>query len=69
MLHASFVAAKFAVALNLRGREHLDGGKVVLEVGLPQRRMRGADRFGGGRQRCRRDRLICKRFVQFRLLG
>ena len=44
MLHAAFVAAKFAVTLDLSGRQHLDGGQVVLEVGLAQRRMRGADR-------------------------
>ena len=37
MLHAAFVAAKFSVPLDLSGRQHLDGGKVVLEVRLPQR--------------------------------
>jgi len=35
MLHAFFVAAKFGVPLDLSGRQYLNGGQVVLEVGLP----------------------------------
>jgi hypothetical protein len=56
MLRASFVAAKFGVSLNLGRCKHLNSEQVILEMRLPQRGMRGADRFRRGRQRCRGDR-------------
>ena len=63
------IAAQHAIALDLRGREHVHGGEMVFEMGLPQRCLRGPDPGRGTRQAVGGDGALGEEPIEMRFLA
>ena len=63
------IAAQHAIALDLRGREHVHGGEMVFEMGLPQRCLRGPDPGRGTRQAVGGDGALGEQPIEMRFLA